>query len=201
MTRQQIYNIKVNSTRVIEGLLTEPQEFTFDVTGGPVKPNTRYSIYYTNDMKEVYMTGFFGRKKPRVIKKTKNQTLFKQYTDVVKPTRTPYPNPFVTKPTEDDYNRGNVKRYFVQKANDTTQPIIEVNKKTFEEKNSLYNYTIINWVISGLKSEVDRVNSITIRNKEKNYPGISKVLFPLQYWKPSEGSKQDMENKLKRLKK
>ena len=52
MNKRQIYNIKVSSTRVIEGLLTESKEFVFDSTGGPVKPNTRYSIYYTDDMKD-----------------------------------------------------------------------------------------------------------------------------------------------------
>ena len=201
VTKQQIYNIKINSTRVIEGLLTEPQEFTFDTTGGFVKPETRYSIYYTDDMREIYMTGLFSNKKSKIIKRTKNQTLFKQYLNVAQPIRTPYPTPYVLKPKQSDYERGDVKRYFVQKANDTTQPVFEINKEASEEKNSLYNYTTINWLISGLKSDVDRINSITIRNQERNYPGISKVLFPLQYWKPSEGSKEDLENKLKRLKK
>tara|TARA_Y100000356_G_scaffold121594_1_gene115038 strand:- start:1090 stop:1695 length:606 start_codon:yes stop_codon:yes gene_type:complete len=201
MNKRQIYNIKVSSTRVIEGLLTESKEFVFDSTGGPVKPNTRYSIYYTDDMKEIYMTGLFSSKKSKVIKKNTNPTLFSQYTDLRKPIKNTYPKPFVTNPSDDDYKVGTIQRFFTQKANDKSQPVIEINKDDFQKRNNLYKYTSVAWVISGLQSEVERENSITMRTEETILPGISKVLFPLQYWKPSEGSKQDMENKLKRLKK
>tara|TARA_Y100000361_G_C11151438_1_gene341330 strand:- start:353 stop:961 length:609 start_codon:yes stop_codon:yes gene_type:complete len=200
-TKQQIYNTKLSSTRVVEGLLTEQNEFIFDNTGGPVKANTRYSIYYTDDMKEIYMTGLFSTKKSKIIRRLKNQTTFKQYIDIKKPTRAPYPQSFVPKPTKEDYAFGNIRRYFVQKSNDKTQPVIEVSRKTFKTKNSLYDYIELNWLISGLKNEVGRSNLITTLNANDLFPGISVILFPLQYWKPSVNSKDDIENKLNRLKK
>jgi len=200
-TKQQIYNTKLSSTRVIEGLLTEPNEFIFDNTSGPVKANTRYSIYYTDDMKEIYMTGLFSTKKSKIIRRLKNQTTFKQYIDIKKPIRTPYPQSFIPKPTDEDYKFGSINRYFVQKSNDKTQPVFEVSKQTFRTKNNLYDYIKLNWLISGLKTEVGRSNLITTLNADDPFPGISVLLFPLQYWKPSIGSKDDIENKLNRLKK
>ena len=45
--KQQIKNIKANSERTIQGLETKPQEFVYKRTGGFVKSNQVYSIYYT----------------------------------------------------------------------------------------------------------------------------------------------------------
>ena len=36
--------------------------------------------------------------------------------------------------------------------------------------------------------------------KEKQFKGISKILFPLQYWRPSKGTLQTLEKKLSLLK-
>ena len=45
--KKQIQNIKINIERTIQGLETKPQEFRYKRTGGFVKPNQIYSIYYT----------------------------------------------------------------------------------------------------------------------------------------------------------
>ena len=65
----------------------------------------------------------------------------------------------------------------------------------------LYNYTSFQWRISGKKEEVIRDNSATIRSLQIDYPGINKVLFPLQLWKPPLNSSDDIEKKLSLLKK
>ena len=44
-------------------------------------------------------------------------------------------------------------------------------------------------------------NNITIDITEINYPGFKQKVSPLQFWKPSKGSIDDIENKLSRLKK
>ena len=41
---------------------------------------------------------------------------------------------------------------------------------------------------------------LTIENQEQSYKGISKMLFPLQYWRPSKGMLQPLEKKLSLLK-
>ena len=45
--KQQIQNIKINIERTIQGLRTKSKEFIYEETGGFVKPNVLYSIYYT----------------------------------------------------------------------------------------------------------------------------------------------------------
>ena len=54
-TKQQIQNIKTNIERTIQGLRTKSQEFTYKQTGGFVKPNTLYSVYYNLNKKELYL--------------------------------------------------------------------------------------------------------------------------------------------------
>ena len=48
---------------------------------------------------------------------------------------------------------------------------------------------------------VKNKNAAIIRSLEDEYTGISNVLFPLQLWKPTQNSPDDLKNKLKRLKK
>ena len=55
--KQQIQNIKTNIERTIQGLSTKPQEFIYEQTGGFVRPDMVYSIYYTFNKKEMYLTG------------------------------------------------------------------------------------------------------------------------------------------------
>lgn len=199
-TKQQIQNIKTNIERTVQGLTTNLKEFRYQ-EGGFVKPNTLYSVYYTLDKQEVYLTGITSTNNSRLIEKTNDKSLFGTYTDLNSSIRTPYPKESKFNPSESDYRIGEVTRYFTQKANDTTQPIFEINKETFDSQNSLFKYTDFTWVISGLKQDVERENSRTIRFLETDYPGISRVLFPLQYWTPPKDSKEDLENKLSRLKK
>ena len=46
-----------------------------------------------------------------------------------------------------------------------------------------------------------RDNQKTIDDLEKEYIGISKVIFPLNLWKASKNSSDDVENKLLLMKK
>ena len=56
-TKQEIQIIKTNNERNIQGLRTKPQEFIYELTRGFVKSNMLYSIYYTFDKDEIYLTG------------------------------------------------------------------------------------------------------------------------------------------------
>ena len=96
---------------------------------------------------------------------------------------------------------GEVKRYFARVANDTTKPIFEITEDSYNDQNNLFVYFDVDWVISGLKSDVELKNSRTIRELERDYPQISNILFPLQLWRPPKDSRDDLENKLSRLKK
>ena len=199
-TKQQIQNIKTDIERTIQGLRTKPQEFTYE-EGGFVKPDTLYSVYYTLNKQEIYLTGIQNTTNSRLIIKEIPDTLFGEYSSIGVSQRQDYPKESTFKPTEVDYKIGEVTRYFTQKANDTTQPVFEINKETFNNQNSLFKYTDFTWIIRGLKQDVERENSTTIRVSETELPGISRILFPLQLWTPPKDSKEDLENKLSRLKK
>ena len=50
--KQKIQNIKTNVERTIQGLSTKPQEFIYEETGGFVRPELLYSVYYTLNKKK-----------------------------------------------------------------------------------------------------------------------------------------------------
>jgi|TARA_Y100001963_G_scaffold153206_1_gene239540 hypothetical protein len=200
-TKQKIQNIKTNIERTIQGLRTQPREFKYQQTGGFVSSNLLYSIYYTLSKDEIYLTGIINTSNSKIIEKVNDKTLFRKYKDVKLLSRTPYPKTTPAKPTETDYEIGEITRYFTQIGNDKSKPIFEISAKTFDTQNTLYKYTDFQWKISGTKEEVIRENQITIDLLEKDYPGISSKLFPLQLWKPTIGTFDDIQKKLSLLKK
>ena len=200
-TKNEIQNIKTNVERTIQGLRVKPQEFTYEQTGGFVKSDTVYSIYYTLSKDEVYLTGISSTSNSKIIDKVENPTSFKRYRDLTFPTRTGYPVPSKAKPTDADYRIGEITRYFTQVGNDTTQPTFEVSKDDFENKNSLYKYTSFTWKISGKRDEVIRENQRTIDGLSVGYTNINQAVFPLQLWKPPKDSSDDLQKKLSLLKK
>ena len=88
-------------------------------------------------------------------------------------------------------------KYWV--ANNPNSEIFEISKEDSENENSLYKYTIFQWRISGTREEVIRENQGTIRSQQREYPNITKVLFPLQLWIPPKNSPDDLEKKLSLL--
>ena len=194
--KKQIQNIKTNIERTIQGLVAKPKEFTYKETGGFVRNKMTYSIYYTLNKDEVYLTGTTDSTNSQIIEKVNDKTMFSEYKDLASLTRTPYPKTTPAKPTESDYEIGEITRYFTQVANDKTKPIFEISAKDFGNQNSLYRYTEFQWRISGTKEEVAKDNQITIYDLELEYKDISKKLFPLQLWKPTRDSYEDVQKKL-----
>ena len=198
--KQQIQNIKTNIERTIQGLSTKPQEFIYEQTGGFVRPDMVYSIYYTFNKKEMYLTGITDTSNSKIIKRVNNKTMFSKYIELKSPTRQEYPEIISANPSESDYRIGSIMRYFTQKGNNRNADIFEVSVNDFNNKNNLYRYTSFQWRISGKKEEVTRDNQSTMRRLEKEYPGISKLLFPLQLWIPPKDSPEDLQKKLLLLK-
>ena len=201
LTKRAIQSIKNENERFIEGLITSKNEFIYQDNNGIVKPNTTYSVYYTLDKQEIYLTGLLNTNNSRVILKQENDTNFSQYVNIGNNTRVDYPKPFSPIPSDGDYKIGEIIRYFTQQANDSSKPVFEIDKKTFNTTNSLFNYVSFTWKISGLKQDVERENQMTINRLIRDFPTITKELFPLQLWTPPKDSIEDVENKLRRLKK
>ena len=201
MSLKYFRKIQKDSERTTQGLRTVKNQFRYLDNNGVVKPNTLYSIYYTFKKELIYLTGISSTSRPRQLIKVSEKDSYETYVNLESNTRQTYPKESQVRPSESDYRIGEITRYFTQKANDTTQPVFEINKETFDNQNNLYNYTSFIWVISGLKQDVERENTKTIRGLETELPGISRMLFPLQLWTPPKDSKEDLENKLSRLKK
>ena len=199
-SKKKIQNIKTNIERTVQGLRTKPQEFIYDKTKGFVRPGMVYSVYYTLSKKEVYLTGITDTSTSKIIKRVNNKTMFSKYVDLKNPTRQNYPEIISVNPSDSDYRIGSIKRYFTQKANDRNADTFEVSKEDFNKKNNLYRYTSFRWRISGKREEVIRDNGRTIRIQEIDYPGISKILSPLQLWKPPKNSAESLQKKLLLLK-
>ena len=198
--KQKIRNIKTNIERTIQGLRTKPQEFIYDKTKGFVRPDMVYSVYYTLSKKEVYLTGITDTSTSKIIKRVNNKTMFSKYVDLKVPIRQKYPEIISANPSDSEYRIGSITRYFTQKGNNRNADIFEVSVNDFNNKNNLYRYTSFQWRISGKKEEVTRDNQSTMRRLEKEYPGISKLLFPLQLWIPPKDSPEDLQKKLLLLK-
>ena len=201
-SRQYIKKLKTDIERTIQGLRTKPREFIYEDTKSYIKPDTLYSAYYTLDKREVYLTGISSSNNSRIITRSSinTRTLFDRYVNLKFPTRQKYPKITLPNPSESDYTIGSITRYFTQKANNPNADIFEVSKADFDNQNSLYKYTDFQWRISGKKEEVTRDNQNTMRRLEKEYPGISRILFPLQLWIPPKDSPEDLQKKLSLLK-
>jgi len=198
--KQKIQNIKTNIERTVQGLRTKPQEFIYDKTKGFVRPDMVYSVYYTLSKKEVYLTGITDTSNSKIIKRVNNKTMFSKYVGLKTPTRQKYPEVTPANPSKSDYRIGKITRYFTQKANDRSADIFEVSKKDFNSQNNLYRYTSFQWRISGKREEVIRDNGATMIGQEKDYSGISRLLFPLQLWIPPKNSLESLQKKLSLLK-
>jgi hypothetical protein len=198
--KKQIQTIKINIERTIQGLETKPQEFRYKRTGGFVKPNQIYSIYYTTNKTEKYLTGVLETSNSKIIEKVGIKSILNRYAEVKPTSRQPYPKTTPANPNESDYAIGVIDRFFTRVGNDTNKPIFEITADDFNNRNNLYIYFKSEWIISGVKSAVNRLNSATISDLQINYPNITQVLFPLQLWKPPKNSLDDLENKLLLLK-
>jgi len=198
--KKQIQNIKTNIERTVQGLTTAQREFTYKESGGFVRNNMTYSIYYTLSKDEVYLTGISDTTNSQIIEKVNDKTMFGRYKDLKSLLRTPYPKTTPSKPSDSDYRIGEIRRYFTQVANDKSKPIFEISAKDFGNQNSLYRYTDFQWRISGTKREVTRDNQRTINVLEREYNGISKKLSALQLWKPIKDTAEDVQKKLLLLK-
>ena len=73
---------------------------------------------------------------------------------------------FIPVPNDDDYKRGFINRYFVQKTMDKTSPIIEVSQVTYIKTlaNPQYRVANIRWRITGPMETTTNDNSVSDSN-------------------------------------
>ena len=193
--------VKKNLERTTQGLSTNKSEFIYADNESPVPANKTYSVYYLNDKRKLYFTNLLTSNYVRQLIRVKDFDLYEQYTNIKSSNREIYPLNYKVELKDDDYSTGLIQRYFIQKGNDINAKVFEISEEDYNKKLTLYNKTSFKWVISGIKEDVRRQNTITIRNAERNYKGINKILIPLQYWRPSKDTPVTLEKKLSLLKK
>jgi hypothetical protein len=73
-----------------------------------------------------------------------------------------------------DYERGYIIRYFTQKANDESSPIIEIDDRTYSNliNNSFYIVVQMDWKITGTHTEIKEANGKSVRLASKTIPSI-----------------------------
>ena len=191
---------KLNLERTTQGLLTNKSEFIYADNESSVPANKTYSVYYLTDKSKLYFTNLFTSKYVRELIRINGFDLYEQYTAIKSVVRGVYPSAITPNITDNDYTAGSITRYFAQKTNVENSLVFEISESDFEKELKLYNKTSINWVISGIKEDVIRQNTRTIKVEERRYKGISKILFPLQYWRPLKNTPEDVEKKLSLLK-
>jgi len=94
------------------------------------------------------------------------------------------PTPVQISPTDADYARGFIERYFVQRRDDPIQTIIEINADQFALINSknrrgisalIWNSTIIEWQLIKGRYAGD-INLNAVNSIKTKFPGIEKYL-------------------------
>ena len=94
------------------------------------------------------------------------------------------PTPYYPQPTEQDYNLGEITRYFAKKINEAS--FIEISKsdyKNFKSHNDeyfwvLYDVALTPWEISGLENKVVNTNRdlVTLVEIKSKWPGFIKYI-------------------------
>jgi hypothetical protein len=108
------------------------------------------------------------------------------------------PAPYVPVPSEQDYEAGEITRYFAQQANQPDGEVLEISKQTFQalQRISLFRTVSLRWKVSGVLDDsfdaegrlerpgVETANVAAINIASKTMPAIKRKLTnPLQLWR------------------
>ncbi len=174
----KLEKIHENTMRAVKNAGIVPNNSSFIYTSNKrfVKKGVPYHIHYTYDYKEYYMTGGEHSVTSRLIepfdKENKsNFTLYannygKEYVDmydvIIKPS-----------PSDGDYVKGTMTRYFAFVRNDPTKAIVEVDE---DFSTPLYQKFNLQWILIGNPKEIYLKNQKNVIRISKKYPNITKVL-------------------------
>ncbi len=188
---------EMTDRKVSNAGVTELGEFRYDMTNGKVPAGLDYHIHYTSDGNEVFMSGGTHNSDSRIINRVNGvATVFSQYKKINSVPKTAYPIKTVLSPTVNDYKTGYITRYFAQAVNEDTREVFETSKLYYEAQNTLYIYGQCRWKITGDKNTVGRQNIASALRLNKTLRGVTRILTPYQYWRPSVDSQDYLERRL-----
>jgi len=87
-------------------------------------------------------------------------------------------SPYIPTPTDLDYQRGYIVRYFIQKENDTQSRITEVDYIGYSKfvENAFYSTVSLDWKIKGTDEEIRECNFKSIKTGIDKIPLIQSYL-------------------------
>jgi len=94
-------------------------------------------------------------------------------------------SPHIPTPTDLDYERGYIVRYFIQKANDTQSRITEVDYIGYSKfvENAFYSTLSLDWKIKGTDEQIRECNFKSIKTGIDRIPLIQSYLPNLEQFK------------------
>lgn len=94
-------------------------------------------------------------------------------------------SPYIPTPTDLDYERGYIVRYFIQKANDTQSRITEVDYIGYSKfvENAFYSTVSLDWKIKGTDEQIRECNFKSIKTGIDKIPLIQSYLPNLVQFK------------------
>ena len=94
-------------------------------------------------------------------------------------------SPHIPTPTDLDYERGYIVRYFIQKANDTQSRITEVDYIGYSKfvENAFYSTLSLDWKIKGTDEQIRECNFKSIKTGIDRIPLIQSYLPNLVQFK------------------
>jgi len=179
------------------GQKTKKREFYYS-DGKFVKEGLDYHIYYTSNLEKYYMTGVGYDRNSKLIFSLRDESDFAVY-NLLKPKQPLVVEPTSNiAPTEKDYRKGIMTRYFAKKITDVNSKIMEITKEKMDTS-PLYRYVSLTWLLTGKKTQVFLANRRSIEQASKTMPSIGKFVPTFQFYrKPKTNlkSKQDVMQRL-----
>ena len=101
-------------------------------------------------------------------------------------------------PTERDYKKGIMTRYFAKKVTEVNSNIMEITKEKMDAS-PLYRYVSLTWLLTGEKTQVFLANRRSIEQAARVMPSIGKFVPTFQFYRKPKNNlktKQGVMDKL-----
>ena len=201
MSKALIKIINISTQEIIKNAgITKKLEF-IDELDNPVPEGIPYHIHITTDKSYWYMTsGEHETNSILIFKVGGDIPDFLKYRNLIGSKNQEYLSENRTIPTLRDYENGFLTMYFARQANDRNAKIFEISRDDFLKVTPFYIKTDLVLRIIGEKNSVSQTNYSRILSRQRSIPGLSNIVSPLQYFKPSRNTKQSVQDRLKSYK-
>jgi hypothetical protein len=179
----QIQQPYYNLHQITKGLYTDGNEFV-------LSDGTDYIGLYHSTPNGQFFTGARPERTTVLLKikrftQTNESLLYNKLTSTDTPS---YINPVLLSPlpTLEDYKKGSIQRYFLQKRNNPQSTIVEVDGRQYNSVNTtnkpgingvIWNRILVNWVISKIpKNDAKIINGLSITKTEIQFPHLKDYL-------------------------